>query len=401
MARAAGRFRRVGLDDGVVMVVDPGLRHLRRAVRRGRRPALARVRARHGVPVKARQRRHLSRRFVHAFPRSDRVALVALPPSHRHDHRRARRRDRLPTTAERAQDDLDVHPHRGRADDVLASRQARLRTDRCRCRRVRARERAPQDRVGVAGDGGDRGRRRGMEPRGVVAAADPVHRRTVDLRGVADGVLRHHATCRAAREHARSQVQHAHGVHEPGLPVPVSQHELPRRASPVPERPLPGVAQAARRDQVAAGAATAERARHLQAGLPRAVVDATQGPDVGAVARRTRDPQRIPPPDRRRREQLGARRSRLRLRRRRRPRRGRDATHRRRRPHIRAVPAERRRVRARRRAVHPCQGPSCRRRHRRRPDRMPEAQRPLRCPYRGARRASRCARRCACIRSGA
>ena len=90
---------------------------------------------------------------------SDGVALVALPPSHRHDHRRARRRDRLPAPAERARDDLDVHPHRGRADDVLASRQARLRRID-----ADAAEFVPENEHRkivweLAGDGGDRGRR--------------------------------------------------------------------------------------------------------------------------------------------------------------------------------------------------------------------------------------------------
>ena len=71
------------------------------------------------------ERRRVPPRVVHALARAHRVAVVALPAPHRHDHRRTRRRDRLPAAAERRPRALFAYTHlQGGAVDVLAARAA-------------------------------------------------------------------------------------------------------------------------------------------------------------------------------------------------------------------------------------------------------------------------------------
>ena len=121
--RAPRRLGCVGLSQRLVVVVDPGVPALRRHVRRCRRPALARDGPRHGVPHPLAQRRDLPDRLGDAVPRTHRVAVVALPPPHRHDHRRPRCRDRVPTSTERRQDPPLLH-RQGRDPYVRPARAA-------------------------------------------------------------------------------------------------------------------------------------------------------------------------------------------------------------------------------------------------------------------------------------
>ena len=69
------------------------------------------------------------------------------------------------------------------------------------------------------------------------------------LRRLADADLRLHPARRAGRERARPPAQLPHGLHEPAQPLPVLEHELPRRAPHVPAGALPRPAEAARAGQ--------------------------------------------------------------------------------------------------------------------------------------------------------
>ena len=79
--------------------------------------------------------------------------------------------------------------------------------------------------------------------------APAVRRPAVVLRRLVHVVLRRHPARRAARGRPRPPHEHPHGVHGPGLPFPVPQHELPRRAPHVPVCAVLQPAGAARGDQ--------------------------------------------------------------------------------------------------------------------------------------------------------
>ena len=76
------------------LVVRAVLLRLRRALRLVERLALARMRARHRLQDALDERRRLPDRQLHADAQSGDLALEPCAPSHRHDHRRPRRRDR-------------------------------------------------------------------------------------------------------------------------------------------------------------------------------------------------------------------------------------------------------------------------------------------------------------------
>ena len=61
--------------------------------------------------------------------------------------------------------------------------------------------------------------------------------------------LRADAACGHGRGRARPSAELAHRLHEPGVPLPLLEHELPRRASHVPDGPLSRAAGAARGDE--------------------------------------------------------------------------------------------------------------------------------------------------------
>ena len=62
-------------------------------------------------------------------------------------------------------------------------------------------------------------------------------------------VIRAAAARRARRQRARPSAELAHRLHEPDLPLPLLEHELPHRAPHVPDGALPRAAGAARADQ--------------------------------------------------------------------------------------------------------------------------------------------------------
>src|SRR4051794_20642663 len=71
-----------------------------------------------------------------------------------------------------------------------------------------------------------------------VMAAPAVRRPAFGLWRMALQLLRPDPTRRLAGEHAGSSPERAHGADEPGLPVPLLEHELSRRASHVPHGAL-------------------------------------------------------------------------------------------------------------------------------------------------------------------
>jgi hypothetical protein len=263
LAGPASRLRVRGVAVHVVVVVDSRLRVLRGPVRRGSRQQMARVRPRNGLPFPPGQRSRLLPRLFHDAAGTHRVALVASSPPHRHHHRGAGSRDRLSSSAEPVADCRGLHRVLGHSRDARPTRPSCTGTYRRRCEGLRARGRAR-----TSGSGVTRVRRRRRERRcGVPRAVDPgptaPRRVAVDVRGVADGVLRAHPTCGAARRRARSPVEQSNRRDEPHLQVPVPQHELSRRAPPPADRPLPQPAPAEPNDRRSAGSGSTEHVRRL------------------------------------------------------------------------------------------------------------------------------------------
>ena len=75
--------------------------------------------------------------------------------------------------------------------------------------------------------------------------AGDVYRPADDLRGMACDLFRRHPASRFGGGRARSSLEFAHRLHEPDLPLPVLEYELPRGAPHLPDGPLSRVAQAA------------------------------------------------------------------------------------------------------------------------------------------------------------
>ncbi|MFO1058702.1 MAG: fatty acid desaturase [Dongiaceae bacterium] len=84
---------------------------------------------------------------------------------------------------------------------------------------------------------------------GSAAAADAGRAADLLWRLAGAGAVRLHPACRARRGRARPPAQLPHRPHEPGVPLPLLEHELPRRAPHVPDGALPRFAAAARGDQ--------------------------------------------------------------------------------------------------------------------------------------------------------
>ena len=81
-------------------------------------------------------------------------------------------------------------------------------------------------------------------------------------------LLRPDAACRARRGRARPSAELAHRLHEPDLPVPLLEHELPCRAPHVSDGALSRAAQAARGDQGRLPDALSELDRRLSRDHP-------------------------------------------------------------------------------------------------------------------------------------
>ena len=79
--------------------------------------------------------------------------------------------------------------------------------------------------------------------------AGDVRRTAVPLRRLAGALFRRHAAYRPGRGRPRPSAELAHRLHEPDLPLPLLEHELPRRTSHVPDGALSRAAEAARGDQ--------------------------------------------------------------------------------------------------------------------------------------------------------
>ena len=127
---------------------------------------------------------------------------------------------------------------------------------------VPARRAAPRG-VGGAGVPRRAGRRRRLVDRHRLDRAADVHRPAVVLRRLVAVVLRHRPARRSARGRPRPPAEHAHRLHEPGVPVPVPEHELPPRAPPLPDGAVPRVAGAAPRGRPPPAAPEHVRLRRL------------------------------------------------------------------------------------------------------------------------------------------
>ena len=129
LAGAARRLRRGRRPDLGDVAHRPVLHRLRGALRVGHRLALARDRPRHGVQDRLAQRRPLPGRLVHEHEGADVLALEPCSPPHRHDHRRARPRDRGDAAARRGQAGRQRHRaarRLGHLDQRRAPRGGRL-----------------------------------------------------------------------------------------------------------------------------------------------------------------------------------------------------------------------------------------------------------------------------------
>ena len=93
------------------VVVRAVLLRLRRPLRLLERLALARMRARHRLQDALDERRRLPDRQLHADAQPGDLALEPRAPSHRHDHRRPRRRDRRDAAARSAADGTGLLRH--------------------------------------------------------------------------------------------------------------------------------------------------------------------------------------------------------------------------------------------------------------------------------------------------
>ena len=273
------------------VVGDPGLRRLRRSVRRRSRSPVARMWPRHRVSYLMAQRTGVFPGLVHVVARTHGVAVVARSPPQRHDRRRTRCRDRVPPTDRRS--GVGRQPPRPHQRACVGSpdRSSCVRSTRRRRRRVRPVRAASPRRVG-----GPRLPRRDRRRacrlcRDGWSRAAAVHGGPDVLRGVADGLLRDDPARRPSRGRSRSSVEHPHGVHESGVPVPVPEHELPRRAPHVSDGAVPEPSGPSRRDpRRSPGAVTVDLgcvSRDLDCGAwpgDRAHVRARSGrPRVGLV----------------------------------------------------------------------------------------------------------------------
>ncbi|CAI8696818.1 putative Proline dehydrogenase / Delta-1-pyrroline-5-carboxylate dehydrogenase [Burkholderia sp. IT-111MI5] len=245
-------------------VGDPRVLRVRHALLQPGRLALARMRARHRVSHALDERRAVPGRVVPGVPPRDGMALEPCAPSHRHAGRRTRSGNR-----------------RAEADRLARARAERRRAEACGrrtaqddCSRVHrpARRRGAhlRARIGMA-----EGRARVAHPSGGLCArgrcfavpahapAAALHRLAEPLRRVAVPVLRPHAARGHARERARSSAQLPHRDDESGVPLPVLEHELPRRAPHVPDGAVPRAAEAARGREGRHAAAVPQHARRV------------------------------------------------------------------------------------------------------------------------------------------
>ena len=223
-------------------------------------------------------------RLLHDPARAGDLALEPYPPPHRHGDRRPRSGDHHAPPAGRSVA-LSQHLFAQERRDLLPqSVPARGRPADGGGNDLRARERAPEglsNRAHLSGDLCAGHRRLHLFP---LDSAGDVGRPSVALRRLAPALFRLHPASRSRRGRPRPPAQFAHRLHEPDLPVPLLEHELPRRASPVPADSVSRAAEAARGDQGGLPRALSEHHRRLSRDHPGAGAPA-EGSDLLRAAR--------------------------------------------------------------------------------------------------------------------